>query len=117
MHPKNRWATSLLRFTPCRVKTFIALLAVFFWPPLLYLLGIALQLPLIAILGFLPALFWINIPAVLAELALAPVGISAYEFREFGALPEGLIGWGMIVLFWISAAFLLSTLGERFRSR
>ena len=107
---------SVFGYSSRRLRVFLILLAIFFFPPSLYFLGTAVQ-PMIAMVGFLPALIWINIPAIIFSTLGALLGISVYEFREFGAMPEGIIGWGLIIFFWATAAFLLSLLADRIRSR
>lgn len=64
-------------------------------------------------LAFIPALFWVSIPGV--PLALA--GLPFYEIKEFGAIPNGGIGWLLIVAFWLVVAFCLTLALKRRRAR
>ena len=54
-----------------------------------------LHIPLLSILipatrlfGFMPYLFWVNIPGI----PLVKLGIPFIEYREFGAYPLGVVG-------------------------
>jgi len=58
---------------------------------------------------FLPLLFWINIVGI----PLAIIGIPYFEIHEFGAVPQGTIGYGVIVFVYIMAAFFLSLIGKQ----
>ncbi len=40
------------------------------------------------------------------------IGLPFHEVHEFGAVPQGLIGYGLIVLVYFLAAFLLSMPGK-----
>ena len=60
-------------------------------------------------LAFLPYLLWINIPG----FPLAAIGSPFYDLQQFGALPKGFMGWALIVLFYVLAAFFLSLIGNR----
>lgn len=57
--------------------------------------------PVIGMIMFIPMLFWINIPGI----PFALIGLPYYEIKEFGAIPHGIIGWGLIILFWCLLAF------------
>ncbi len=51
--------------------------------------------------AFFAYLFLINIPGLIFREPL-------FTFQEFGAIPQGVAGWGTVIGFWIVAAFLLS---------
>ncbi|MBU0729406.1 MAG: hypothetical protein KKE17_01785 [Proteobacteria bacterium] len=69
--------------------------------PSLYLL---IPDSMVRILLLLPYLLWVNIPGI----PLAHLKFPFYELHEFGAVPQNLIGWSLIVIFWIFVAGLLT---------
>ena len=92
-----------------RLKRFIIVLGIFLAPLLIYPLSLILSSHLLMPLGlivFFPALFSINVPAIF----YSATGIRYYKGEEFGALPGGFIDWGLIILFWIVIAYLLSSI-------
>ena len=64
----------------------------------------AIPFPLLQMLALIPLIFWINIPAI----PLSIMGVPYYPFKEFGALPQGTMGWLLIVIFWVIVAFVIS---------
>jgi hypothetical protein len=79
------------------VIIFLAWAALLNWPPILF------HIPAFHLLCFLPALFWINIPALWVGLAQA-IGQPHYDIQEFGALPQTPLAWLLIVAFWLLVA-------------
>jgi len=76
---------------------------IFFIVPVLTLLPI----PKINIVLLLPLLIWVNV----VGLPFAMIGVPYFEIHEFGAVPQGVIGYGLIVLGYVLAAFFLSMVG------
>ena len=95
---------NVLSFGPRRKRRLLILLLVFFLVPILALLPFRS----IQIVVFLPLLFWINI----AGLPLALIGVPYFEVHEFGAVPQGAIGYSLITLVYALAAFFLSMTGK-----
>ena len=90
-------------FGPRRRKRFLALCVLLFSVPFLALLPVSA----IRHIVFIPLLFWINI----VGFPLAALRVPGFEVHEFGAVPEGPAGSGMIALVYLLVAFLLSMLG------
>jgi len=90
-------------------KVFILLIIVFNLPPLL----IFMPLNSVQTFAFLPYLFWVSIPGI----PFGTAGLPFYEIEEFGAIPKGAIGWGLIVLFWIFVAYGLTMITKRLREK
>lgn len=65
-----------------------------------------LPIPLLQPLLFLPYLFWTNLVA----LPLAMLGVPFFEVHEFGGVPQGVVGYGLICLVYLVLAFVLSGL-------
>jgi hypothetical protein len=54
--------------------------------------------------GFMLGMLWINIPGMpLSHL----MGDRYFPTEEFGVLPQGPVGYGLIVLFWVIVAAVL----------
>ena len=81
--------------------TFLIWLALFNWPPIL------MWVPFLKLFCFLPALFWINIPAQWCGLGDL-MGERHYVFEEFGALPQTPLSWVLIVVFWMLLSALMT---------
>ncbi len=90
-------------FTPLRWRVFLILLAIIILLPVS--MFFAVRIPVIgAVLGvmvFVGAIFLVSIPGVIFRGPL-------FRFEEFGAIPQGVLGWTTVVGFWIAVAFLLS---------
>jgi hypothetical protein len=97
---------NIFKFGPRRLKRFVVLVLAFWVVPLLSFIPFA---P-IKMWLFLPLLFWIK---NIVGIPLAIIGISYFEIHEFGAVPEGTIGYGIIVFVYIMAAFFLSLIGKQ----
>jgi len=96
---------NIFTFDSRRKKRFTWLLAIFYFLPLVFFLPV----PAVKIFLFFPLLFWINLPGI----PLALLGIPYFEIHEFGAVPQGAIGYGLIALSYAVAAFVLSLIGRR----
>ena len=77
------------------LKLFATWLALLNWPPVLMLA------PPFSLLAFLPYLLWLNVPGLLFRHLL---GHGHFRVEEFGVIPTGILEWGLIALFWITAA-------------
>lgn len=95
---------NILSFGPRRKKRFIILLVVFFFIPILMFLPFTI----VKVTLFLPLLLWVNIVGI----PLAMTGLPYFEIHEFGVVPQGIIGYGLIVLGYFFAALFLSMLGK-----
>lgn len=89
------------------LKILLVALFVLNSPPIL------VRVPLIGILMFIPMLFWISIPGI----PLALLGLPYFEIKEFGAIPHGIMGWGLVVLFWCLMACGLTLILKRARNK
>jgi len=96
---------NIFKFGPRRLKRFAVLVLAFLVVPILAFIPFA---P-IKMLLFLPLLFWINIVGI----PLATIGIPYFEIHEFGAVPQGAIGYGIILFVYFMAAFFLSLIGKQ----
>ena len=94
----------ILSFGAKRTRRLIILLLVFFLVPIISFLPFSLG----KILVFVPMLFWVNI----VGLPLALIGVPFFEVHEFGAVPQGVTGYGLVVLVYCLAAFFLSLIGK-----
>lgn len=75
---------------------------------------VAVRIPIIGMIAFIPALFVISIPGFL----FAPlVGSSVIDIQEFGAVPKNLFGWSLIVVFWVVASMAISALSISVQQR
>ena len=89
------------------LKILLVALLVLNSPPIL------VRVPFIGILMFIPMLFWISIPGI----PLGLLGLPYFEIKEFGAIPRGIMGWGLVVLFWCLMACGLTLILKRARNK
>jgi hypothetical protein len=85
------------------IKTFVIWSALLNWPIVLCWVPVSE----VKMLCFIPALFWINIPALWLGLAKL-IGKPHYDIQEFGAVPKSLLAWTLIVVFWLLVAAVLT---------
>ncbi len=90
------------------VVTFLVWLVVLNSPPVL------VRVPFLGLPFFIPALFWINIPALWLGLADA-MGRAHYDIQEFGAMPLTPLSWIAIAVFWSVVAVVLTAVTAPFR--
>lgn len=90
------------------VITFLVWLAILNSPPIL------VWVPFFRLLFFLPALFWINIPALWLGLADA-MGRRHFDIQEFGAMPLTPLSWIAIAAFWSVLAAILAAITSVFQ--
>ncbi len=90
-------------FTRLRRKIFLSCLGVIFLTPVCMFVGSRIPIAGAVVTGvaFFAYLFLVNIPGLIFRGPL-------FRFEEFGAIPQGLAGWTMVIAFWVVAAFLLS---------
>ena len=99
-------------FSPLRWRVFLTLIATMLLLPIS--LFLAVRIPVIGtILGgvaFIGAILLVHIPGVIFREPL-------FRFEEFGAIPQGILGWATVVVFWIAIAFLFSWPANCWRGR
>ena len=83
----------------------------YLWLAVLFAVPVLIFIPYKPLQGvlFFPWLIWVNV----VGLPLAMVGAPGIEVHEFGAYPRGVVGWSLIVLPYIAAAFFLSMIDPR----
>ena len=87
----------LLNFNKKRTITFIIFLSIFLFSLFSLWLGSKIGLVLM-----IPRLILINIVGILFKWT------NLFNFQEFGAYPEGMLGWILVILFYLVISFLLS---------
>ena len=101
-----------IHFSPLRWRVFLILIAAMILLPIS--LFLAIRVPVIGtVLGgvvFIGAILLVHIPGLLFREPL-------FRFQEFGADPQGILGWAAVVVFWIAIAFLLSWPANCWRGR
>ena len=97
----------MLRLDSKDLKILVLAILVLNSPPVL------VRVPAIGIIMFIPMLFWISIPGI----PFALIGLPYYEIKEFGAIPHGIMGWVLIVLFWCLVAFGLTVILKKARNK
>ena len=100
--PREWIVMRIVKFTRRRTKAFFTLLAFFFFPPAIYFLPFEGPVILIKMLVLIPTILWTTLPAIL----FSQLASSLYEFKEFGAIPQNEIGWGLIIFFWFLVFFV-----------
>ena len=86
------------------IKRFLILAFVFHVPIILILLKINF--------AFLPALFWFNIPVLWTGIAGA-MGREHFIIGAFGASPQSVLAYSIIIGFWLLLAALIAYLSVR----
>ena len=61
---------------------------------------------------FLPLLFWVNIPVLWTGIAKA-MGDTHFVIKEFGAMPQSVLAYTIIILFWLLVAGLLTLITSK----
>src|SRR3972149_10051049 len=97
----------ILKLDSKDLKILILAILVLNSPPVL------VMVPVIGIIMFIPMLFWISIPGI----PFALIGLPYYEIKEFGAIPHGIMGWVLIVLFWCFVGFGLTVILKKARNK
>jgi hypothetical protein len=64
---------------------------------------------------FLPLLFWVNIPVLWTGIAKA-MGNAHFEIKEFGALPQTVSAYAIIIIFWFLIAVLITLITSKGKS-
>ncbi len=85
------------------VTTFLIWMALLNWPVVLCRVPISE----VKMLCFIPALHWINIPALWLGLAKS-IGQPHFDIQEFGAMPLTPLSWILIAAFWVLVAIGLT---------
>lgn len=60
---------------------------------------------------FLPLLFWINIPVLWTGIAKA-LGDTHFKIEEFGAMPQSILAYAIIIAFWLVIAALVTLISN-----
>lgn len=97
----HRNGMNLFYFDKRRSISFVKFLMVFLLPFLLVRLG-----GFFLIIFFFPALLFINIVGILFGWT------GLFDFQEFGAMPYGVPGWIVVILFYLAVSLLLSGMGS-----
>ena len=86
------------------IRRFLLLSFIFNLPPILAITKIGLL--------FLPLLFWANIPVLWTGIATA-MGNTHFEIKEFGALPQTVSAYAIIIIFWLLIAALITLITSK----
>jgi len=86
------------------IKRFALLSLIFHIPPILSFTKIGIL--------FIPMLFWINIPVLWTGIARA-MGEEHFKVREFGAMPQSITAYIVIISFWLLLSVILSLLSTK----
>jgi hypothetical protein len=95
---------NLLTFS---IKRFLLLSIILNLPPILATTKIGLL--------FLPLLFWVNIPVLWTGIAKA-MGSIHFKIKEFGALPQTVSAYAIIIIFWLLVAALITLITSKAKS-
>ncbi|WP_448547661.1 hypothetical protein [Thalassotalea fusca] len=93
-----------MNFRAFSIKRFLVLSLIFNLPPILAVTKIGLL--------FLPLLFWVNIPVLWTGVAKA-MGEAHFKIEEFGALPQSVTAYVVIILFWLLLAGLITLITSK----
>ncbi|WP_448550509.1 hypothetical protein [Thalassotalea fusca] len=86
------------------IKRFLVLSLIFNLPPILAVTKIGLL--------FMPLLFWVNIPVLWTGVAKA-MGEAHFKIKEFGAIPQSVTAYVVIILFWFLLAGLITVITSK----
>lgn len=96
-----------MNFSAFSIKRFLIISLFFNLPPILAMTKISLL--------FLPLLFWANIPVLWTGIAKA-MGEAHFKIEEFGALPQSVTAYVVVISFWILLAGLITMATSRTKS-
>ena len=88
-----------MNFRAFSIKRFLVISFIFNLPPILAITKIGLL--------FLPLLFWVNIPVLWTGVAKA-MGEAHFKIEEFGALPQSVTAYVVVISFWLLLAGLVT---------
>ncbi len=89
------------------IKRFLLLSFIFNLPPILAVTKIGLL--------FLPLLFWVNIPVLWTGIAKT-MGSTHFKIEEFGALPQTVSAYAIIIIFWLLISALITLITSKAKS-
>ena len=89
------------------IKLFLLISFILNLPPILAVTKIGLL--------FLPLLFWVNIPVLWTGIAKA-MGSTHFKIEEFGALPQTVSAYAIIIMFWLLIASLITLITSKAKS-
>ena len=93
-----------MNFRNFSVKRFLVLSFIFNLPPILAVTKIGML--------FLPLLFWVNIPVLWTGIAKS-MGANHFKIEEFGAIPQSITAYAIVILFWLSLAGLITLITSK----
>ncbi len=96
-----------MNFRAFSIKRFLVLSLIFNIPPLLAITKIGLL--------FLPLLFWVNIPVLWTGVAKI-MGETHFKIEEFGALPQSVTAYVIVISFWLLLAGLITIVTSKTKS-
>jgi len=96
-----------MNFRAFSIKRFLAISLIFNLPPVLAITKISFL--------FLPLLFWVNIPVLWTGIAKA-MGGSHFKIEEFGALPQSVTAYIVVISFWLILAGLITLVTSKKKS-
>ena len=88
-----------MNFRAFSIKRFVVIGLIFNLPLLLAVTKVGLL--------FLPLLFWVNIPVLWTGVAKA-MGESHFRIEEFGAMPQSVTAYVIVISFWLLLAALIT---------
>ena len=89
------------------IKLFLLISFILNLPPILAVTKIGLL--------FLLLLFWVNIPVLWTGIAKA-MGSTHFKIEEFGALPQTVSAYAIIIMFWLLIAALITLITSKAKS-
>lgn len=96
-----------MNFRTFSIKRFLVISLIFNLPPILAITKIGLL--------FLPLMFWVNIPVLWTGVAKA-MGVTHFKIEEFGALPQSVTAYVVVISFWLLLSGLITVLTSRKKS-
>ena len=88
-----------MNFRAFSIKRFVVIGLIFNLPLLLSVTKVGLL--------FLPFLFWVNIPVLWTGVAKT-MGESHFKIEEFGAMPQSVTAYVIVISFWLLLAALIT---------
>ncbi len=96
-----------MNFKAFSIKRFLVISLIFNLPPILAITKIGLL--------FLPLLFWVNIPVLWTGVAKI-MGETHFKIEEFGALPQSVTAYVIVISFWLLLAGLITIVTSKTKS-
>ena len=96
-----------MSFRTFSIKRFLVISLIFNLPPILAITKIGFL--------FLPLLFWVNVPVLWSGVAKS-MGEVHFKIEEFGALPQSVTAYVIVISFWLLLAGLITVLTSKTKS-